>query len=157
MDRKKGLCRVKLNYGKKTSRKINAPQLYSPHDKLQDCTWIFKIGDADDRPSVPHAHAKENGYRLDAWTGEIYPAGKERIKTIGKLKRKELAILHSDPGFIEFAQKQIKWYRDYNPHISFYVPDWFETLMKKKRLVTVSKEEIDTFIFVTKACIRDNI
>ena len=43
----------------------------------------FTIGDADDKPSVPHAHAQGTGYRLDAWTGDIYPAGSERKRTIG--------------------------------------------------------------------------
>ena len=52
-------------------KKVPGPQLYSPREKLQDCIWIFTIGDADDKPSVPHAHAQGTGYRLDAWTGEI--------------------------------------------------------------------------------------
>ena len=38
-------------------KKVPGPQLYSPREKLQDCIWIFTIGDADDKPSVPHAHA----------------------------------------------------------------------------------------------------
>ena len=136
-------------------RKVLGPQLYSPREKMQDCIWIFKLGDADDKPSVPHAHAQGKGYRLDAWTGDIYPAGTERKRTIGKLKRKELAKLHSDPGFIDFAKKQIQCYRENNPHISFYVPEWFETQMKKARLVASNKEsEIDTFIFVGKAYIK---
>lgn len=40
-------------------KKVPGPQLYSPREKLQDCIWIFTIGDADDKPSVPHAHAQE--------------------------------------------------------------------------------------------------
>ena len=52
---------------------------------------------------MPHAHAQGTGYRLDAWTGDIYPAGSERKRTIGKLSKKELARLHSDPGFLKFA------------------------------------------------------
>lgn len=136
-------------------RKVLGPQLYSPREKMQDCIWIFKLGDADDKPSVPHAHAQGKGYRLDAWTGDIYPAGTERKRTIGKLKRKELAKLHSDPGFIDFTKKQIQWYRENNPHISFYIPEWFETQMKKARLVASNKEsEIDTFIFEGKAYIK---
>jgi len=87
-------------------KKVPGPQLYSPREKLQDCIWIFTIGDADDKPSVPHAHAQGTGYRLDAWTGDIYPAGSERKRTIGKLSKKELARLHSDPGFLKFARKQ---------------------------------------------------
>ena len=77
-------------------KKVPGPQLYSPREKLQDCIWIFTIGDADDKPSVPHAHAQGTGYRLDAWTGDIYPAGSERKRTIVKLSKKELARLHSD-------------------------------------------------------------
>ena len=52
---------------------------------------------------MPHAHAQGTGYRLDAWTGDIYPAGSERKRTIGKLSKKELARLHSDPGFLKLA------------------------------------------------------
>ena len=59
-----------------------SPQLYSPREKVQNYIWIFKIGDPDDKPSVPHGHAKDVGYRLDVWTGNIYPAGKERKNSI---------------------------------------------------------------------------
>ncbi len=69
--------------------------MYTPREKIQNRTWIFKKGDADDHPSIPHAHAKENGERLNVWTGDIYPAGNERVKTIGKLKAKELRMYWS--------------------------------------------------------------
>ena len=83
---------------------------YVPREKLYNCTWIFTIGDCDDHPSVLHAHSLENGYRLNAWTGEIYPPGNVRDNVIGKLNKKELRILHSDSNFIKFAKKQIYWY-----------------------------------------------
>lgn len=148
-------CGKKVRQIRVRTRKITGPQLYSPQEKLQDCIWIFKLGDVDDKPSVPHAHAQGKGYRLNAWTGDIYPAGTERERTIGKLKRKELAKLHMDPRFIDFAKKQIQWYRENNPHISFYVPEWFETEIKKVRLVISNQEYyVDTFIFVGKAHIK---
>lgn len=130
------------------------PQLYSPREKMQNCIWLFTLGDADDHPSIPHAHAQEVGYRLDAWTGEIYPAGNERVKRIGKLKEKELQKLHKDPGFLKFAKKQIDWYREEHPHIRFSVPDWFElkymrTCVKRKG----KPEEINNYIFIGKAVI----
>ncbi len=100
--------------------------MYSPRVKLFGCSWKFTIGDSDDHPSVPHAHSVIEGYRLDAWTGDVYPKGKERKNTIGKLKRRELDLLHKDPKFIAFAQSQIKWYRNEYPHIRFYVPEWFK-------------------------------
>lgn len=153
--RNKLVCGGRMRHLKVRTRGTAGPQLYSPHEKLQDCIWVFKLGDADDKPSVPHAHAQGKGYRLDAWTGDIYPAGTERKRTIGKLKKKEHAKLHSDPGFIDFAKKQIQWYRENNPHINFYVPEWFETEMKEARLVVVNKEHnVDTFIFVGKAQIK---
>ena len=65
-------------------------KMYTPRVKLCGCTWVFTIGDPDDNPSVPPAHAVDSGYRLDAWTGDIYPAGTERMRKIGKLKQKEL-------------------------------------------------------------------
>jgi len=125
---------------------------YSPREKMQNCIWLFKIGDPDDNPSVPHAHAAEYGYRLNAWTGEIFPAGAERKNTIGQLKRKELNKLHSDKQFLDFSKRQIEWYKKTYPNIHFYVPEWFET--KLKTAVTHSgkvKIENDSFTFIAEA------
>lgn len=33
------------------------PQSYIPRSKLRNYIWVFTIGDADDNPSIPHAHA----------------------------------------------------------------------------------------------------
>lgn len=151
---RKSQKRASLRFRNKMQKRASH-QLYSPREKLQDCIWIFTIGDADDNPSVPHAHAKDVGYRLDAWTGDIYPAGKERKKTIGKLKKKELHRLHSDPNFLTFAKKQIEWYRSENPHISFYVPEWFELKSGQPRLIVRNQEnEIQRFIFWGRAFIK---
>lgn len=76
--RNKLVCGGRMRHLKVRTRGTAGPQLYSPHEKLQDCIWVFKLGDADDKPSVPHAHAQGKGYCLDAWTGDIYPAGTER-------------------------------------------------------------------------------
>lgn len=96
------------------------PKLYSPKEKLFNCRWIFTLGDPDDHPSVPHAHDQENGYRLNAWTGEIYPAGKDRKSVIGTLSEREIRKLHTDPNFLKFAQKQIAWYQKKFPYITFF-------------------------------------
>ena len=145
---------VSSRFGNKTQY-MHGPQKYSLREKLQSCIWIFTIGDADDKPSVPHAHAKDKGYKLDAWTGCIYPAGNEREKIIGKLKNKELYKLHSNPCFLAFAKKQIEWYRSANPHISFYVPEWFELKSKKSRFITmIQKKEVDKFVFLGRAFIN---
>lgn len=139
-------------------KKVPGPQLYSPREKLQDCIWIFTIGDADDKPLVPHAHAQGTGYRLDAWTGDIYPAGSERKRTIGKLSKKELARLHSDPGFLKFARKQIQWYRENNPKINFYVPEWFTTLTRRSKLAAIKQEGVaGVFVFVGKSHIKSEM
>lgn len=140
---------------KQKSTKPFDHQLYSPREKVQNYIWIFKIGDPDDKPSVPHGHAKDVGYRLDVWTGNIYPAGKERKNIIGKLKKRELRKLYADQGFIDFAKKQIEWYRETYPHINFYVPDWFVLKNEQPKLIVKSKEkEINTFIFIGKAFIN---
>lgn len=132
-----------------------SPQLYSPREKVQNYIWIFKIGDPDDKPSVPHGHAKDVGYRLDVWTGNIYPAGKERKNSIGKLKKKELRKLYADQGVIDFAKKQIEWYRETYPHINFYVPEWFVLKSEQPKLIVKSKEkQSSTFIFIGKAFIN---
>ena len=86
-------------------KKVPGPQLYSPREKLQDCIWIFTIGDADDKPSVPHAHAQGTGYRLDAWTGDIYPAGSERKRTIGKLSKKRAGEITFRPRIFKICKE----------------------------------------------------
>lgn len=53
--------RIKLS--KRISLKLKntktfSHQLYSPREKLQNYIWEFIIGDSDDKPSVPHGHAK---------------------------------------------------------------------------------------------------
>ena len=139
----------------KRSKQRQGLQLYTPRNKLHKYFWEFTIGDPDDKPSVPHAHAIETGYRLNAWTGDIYPAGKERTKIIGKLKRKELCALHSDPDFIDFASRQITWYQSQYPNISFYIPEWF--ILKSKKLQSVKKGneiEVDRFVYIGSAIIR---
>lgn len=144
---------------KRTIAKVQAmarnkgPKLYSPRNKIHNCIWIFKVGDRDDQPSVPHAHSKEEGYRLNAWTGEIYPPGTERKNPIGHLTKKELAALYKDSGFIDFAIKQIDWYQREFPHISFFIPDWFRLkyMMGKVELrgLLERKREKDTYIFIS--------
>ena len=109
----------KLSYQRKYG-----PRAYTPKEKIHNCIWDFTIGDADDKPSVPHAHSREEGYRLNAWTGEIFPAGNDRTTAIDKIKTKDLKRLHKDGKFIEFAIKQISWYRVEHPSIGFFVPKW---------------------------------
>ncbi len=125
---------------------------------MQNRIWIFKLGDADDHPAIPHAQAQEVGYRLNAWTGEIYPAGNEREKMLGKLTAKELQRLHKDTGFLKFAMKQIEWYRAEFPYISFFVPDWFELKYMKACRGKMEKENnINEYIFIAKANIQNEI
>ena len=118
----------------KLRRIHNGPKAYIPKDRIHNYIWVFKVGDVDDHPSVPHAHSKEEGHRLNAWTGEIYPAGNERIRVIGMLKSKELSRLHKDNGFVNFAKKQINWYHEHFPSTNFFVPEWFKLkyLQEKK-------------------------
>lgn len=104
---------------------------YAENLVLKGGLWVFTLGDPDDKPSVPHAHAEELGYRLDAWTGNIYPAGSEREKTIGHLSRKELHKLHSDYKFLKFAKNHIDWYKATYPHINFYIPEWFNNKLNR--------------------------
>lgn len=128
------------------------PRIYTPQGKMQNRIWEFKIGDADDHPSIPHAHSRETGERLNVWTGDIYPAGNERVPTGDKLKKKELRRLYSDPKFIEFAKKQIEWYRNTYPHITFAVPEWFEAKCRMSHLnMKKTEKEITDYIFVEAA------
>ena len=107
---------------------------------------------------MPHAHAQGTGYRLDAWTGDIYPAGSERKRTIGKLSKKELARVQSDPGLLKFPMKQIQCYRENNPKINFYVPEWFTTLTRRSELATIKQEEVaDVFAFVGKSHVKSEM
>ena len=80
---------------------------------------------------------------------------KERKNSIGKLKKKELRKLYADQGFIDFAKKQIEWYRETYPHINFYVPEWFVLKSEQPKLIVKSKEkQSSTFIFIGKAFIN---
>ena len=84
--------------------------------------------------------------------------GSERKRTIGKLSKKELARLHSDPGFLKFARKQIQWYRENNPKINFYVPEWFTTLTRRSELAIIKQEEVaDVFAFVGKSHVKSEM
>ena len=107
----KSLKRMYLARVKRIKQNTFGIKNYTPHGKMENRIWKFTIGDADDHPSIPHAHAKETGERLNPWTGEIYQAGNKRTQVIGRVRSKELNRLHSDPKFIEFARKQIEWYR----------------------------------------------
>ena len=146
---RKSRKRIRLSLKRRAlpKRKIG-PKLYSPKEKLYNCIWIFKIGDADDNPSVPHAHVQEFGYRLNAWTGEVYPAGTEREKVIGTLSKKELGNPHRDQGFLKFAKKQIDWYQTEFPHISFYIPEWFKLKHMMTKTGSIYKQgDIEEYIF----------
>lgn len=155
MIKKRRLIKIRISKISSKTKQVRSPQLYSPRYKLQDCFWAFTIGDADDKPSVPHAHAIGVGYRLDAWTGYIYPAGSERKKSIGQIKQKELCKLHSDPGFLSFAKKQIAWYKSEYPTIRFYVPEWFSVNSKQLRVTAFKKQDEDSnFIFYGRCIIN---
>lgn len=144
----------------RANRKIhrNHFTMYSPRMRLYNCIWKFTIGDRDDHPSVPHGHSIEKGYRLNAWTGEVFPKGCERQQPIGNLKRKELAALHRDPNFIAFAKTQIEWYHTEFPNIKFYVPEWFEAMIN--RCYKAHRIQIDvheSFVFKGSVYIKTNI
>lgn len=139
---------ITLTKKRKKPQRIFPPQLYVPREKLYNCLWIFKTSDPDDHPSVPHAHAQEKGYRLDVWTGDVYPAGNERKKIIGKLSKKDLQKLHSDEKFIDFAIKHVEWYRSQYPNRSFFLPEWFEIKLRQGRLSAKNNvDKNDVFVF----------
>lgn len=86
----------------------------------------------------------------------FYPPGNERKRTIGKLNSKELARLHSDKRFLAFAKDQIIWYRQSNPYINFYVPEWFILKMNHPQLsVKRATIHLDGFAFLRKATISN--
>lgn len=124
-------------------KKSNKIRAYRIKEKYYGYCWEITVGDPDDHPSVPHAHSKETGCRLNVWTGEIYPKGNERKKVLKKIKPSSLNILHNDEKFIEIAIKQIEWYRSYNPLIKFYVPDWFIRKHLTKQEAIYKKRNID--------------
>ena len=136
----------------KLHRVHNDHKAYIPKNVTHKYIWVFKLGDHDDHPSVPHAHSKEEGYRLDAWTGKIYPAGNERIRVIDNLRKKELSKLHKEEGFVNFAKKQINWYHEQHPAVDFFVPEWFKLkhLQEEKTCVKGIENIPDEYIFYCK-------
>lgn len=161
MRRKRRVLRGRLLKRKTTMEKRFSIQLYSPREKYYNCIWKFTLGDADDKPSVPHAHAQEFGYKLNVWTGEIHLAGNDRKRVIGNLPRKELSRLHKDAGFLNFAKKQIQWYQTNFPQITFFIPEWFRIKHMAVRVGGVrKKKEIEEYVFIANIHIgnqrRDN-
>ena len=62
--------------------------------------WEFHKNDRDHLPSKPHGHNKENGNKLNIYTGEMHHRFTNMI--IGKLGKKELGRIQSrlrDAGF----------------------------------------------------------
>ncbi len=150
---RKSVIRLKLKW------KERGPQVLLLRENLYKCIWEFRLSDADDHPSVPHAHAVEYGFRLNVWTGEVYPAGNDRKNVIGHLKKSELSSLYKNKAFLNFAARHIEWYRKEKPYINFYVPDWFK-LKYLRAIDTVvnssNKSETEALVFVTKTYINDN-
>lgn len=131
------------------------PKLYSPKVRMFNCIWVFTLGDRDDNPSVPHAHDRVHGYRLNAWTGEIYPAGRDRKNIIGTLSKKERRRLYTDIKFLNFAQKQIEWYQKEFPRITFFIPDWFRAKCLMKRTeVDLKRNTIEEYTFIGEAQVK---
>lgn len=156
MQRKRRVFKGCLLKRKTTTNRRFSIQLYSPKEKYYNCIWNFILGDADDKPSVPHAHAQEFGYRLNAWTGEIYLVGNDRKRVIGNLPRKELSRLHRDAGFLKFAKKQIQWYQTKFPQITFFIPEWFRiNYMTVKARGGRKEEEVEKYVFIAKIHIRN--
>lgn len=128
---------------------------YTPRERMWNCIWDFILGDEDDHPSVPHAHAREGGYRLDAWNGLIYPAGNERKRTIGKLKRKELDKLHNDSRFRDFAADHIQWYKSAHPQYKGEdIPLWMKDYIAQQtstHKISLMKNQRTQFSFECEA------
>lgn len=40
--------------------------------KLDNKYWYFHKGDSDINPSYPHLHSKDNKYKMNIYTGDIY-------------------------------------------------------------------------------------
>ncbi len=52
--------------------------------------WRFNLNDKDTFPSTPHGHDKENGDKVNVFTGEIYNKDRELVS---KLSQKQLMRL----------------------------------------------------------------
>ena len=49
-------------------------------------------------------------------------------------------------------------YRENNPKINFYVPEWFTTLTRRSELATIKQEEVaDVFAFVGKSHVKSEM
>jgi hypothetical protein len=73
----------------------NVPRLLTEKTvKRNGYIWVFHKNDADEWPSLIHAHDYDKGLKLDAITGKIFDAAtKEHCKD---LKRRDLAVLQNE-------------------------------------------------------------
>lgn len=121
-------------------------QKFEPQENLGGYTWIFHLTDVDDFPSVLHAHNGDKPLRLDGNTGKIYDEGTR--KQTGKIRNKELRLLHKNEKFIEFAQRRIREYNSKQPYKAIEFPSWLKVhpVMHRKQL----QNDIETFCIYAK-------
>ena len=73
-------------------------------------------------------------------------------------RERDIVWMHGLEIFIRRARKQIQWYRENNPKINFYVPEWFTTLTRRSELATIKQEEVaDVFAFVGKSHVKSEM
>jgi hypothetical protein len=57
--------------------------------KRKGQVWEIHKTDKDFRPSNPHAHNRENGYKLDLSNGDLF----KKTKYVGSIRKKELMLI----------------------------------------------------------------
>lgn len=87
--------------------------------------WLFRVGDPDFFPSIPHGHGVRNSkVKLDCYLGYYYDTRiidpKKRI--VGRESREYIIDLWNNEKFRTLALNSIDWYLNSFPHFVWRVP-----------------------------------
>ena len=134
-----------FNSDKRISSHCVGRRGYSPGFSLFSQNWQMHLTDADNWPSVPHAHSCNGDYKMNVWTGEVFEIPSKRF--VGNARKKELEKMHRDDKFKRFAKKAIVAHRELYPDHHFTVPDWFMPLLNAVQHHYDSNE--DEIVFFT--------
>lgn len=98
--------------------------------------WLFRVGDPDFFPSIPHGHGVNNSkIKLDCYLGYFYDVRivDPKKKNVGRETRQYIIDLWNNDKFRTLAINCIDWYLDRFPKFRWRVPTKRERVLPKKR------------------------
>lgn len=113
------------------------PVMYFITSKAGNFTnWLFRVGDPDFFPSIPHGHGVRNSkVKLDCYLGYFYDTRivDPKKRNVGRESREYIIDLWNNDKFRTLAINSIDWYLNSFPHFVWRVPvKRIRTLPKKR-------------------------